>query len=106
MHGLRNWVPRYRTMLDAAQAKLRSEGVTVFGIVMRRFDYHTFQDENAQAKLTPLVSTFQRDTHFMNLMLDEIPSRVLNTLCDPNSKFGKVVDEEDDRALRVRIEGQ
>ena len=51
-----NWKPTYPTILNAAQAKLRSEGVTVFGIVMRRFDYHTFQDDNAQAKLTPLVS--------------------------------------------------
>ena len=86
----RNWKASHPGMLSDAQQKLRSEDVTVFGIVMRRFDYHTFQDDNAETKLKPLVST-PTDTHFMNLMLDEIPDSVLNTFCDPNSKFGKQV---------------
>ena len=86
----RNWKSSYPGILDAAQAKLRTEDVTVFGIVMRRFDYHTFQDDNAETKLKPLVSEPVED-HFMNLMLDEIPDSVLNTFCDPNSKFGKQV---------------
>ena len=86
----RNWKPSYPGILDAAQAKLRTEDVTVFGIVMRRFDYHTFQDDNAETKLKPLVSE-PVEEHFMNLMLDEIPDSVLNTFCDPNSKFGQKV---------------
>ena len=86
----RSWKAAYKTTLDTAQEKLRKEAVTVFGIVMRRFAKHTFQDDNAEAKLTPLV-TEPKDEHFMNLMLDEIPTAVLTQLCDPNSKFGKAL---------------
>ena len=85
-----NWRTSYPGALDAAQAKLRTEDVTVFGIVMRRFDYHTFQDDNAEAKLTPLV-TEPVETHFLNLMLDDIPTTVLDRLCDPSSVFGKTL---------------
>ena len=42
----------------------------------------------------------------MNLMLDEIPSKVLNTLCDPNSKFGKVIVREAENRLRCAEGGR
>ena len=86
----RKWKSSYPGQLDAAQEKLRSEDVQVFGIVMRRFQKHTFQDDNAEVKLMPLVSEPKAD-HFMNLMLDEIAGQVLNKLCDRDSLFGKTL---------------
>ena len=86
----RNWRSTYPAALEQAQQDLRDENVQVFGVVMRRFSQHTFQDDNAEAKLTPLV-TAPSDEHFMNLMLDEIQDEMLLKLCDPNSVFGKTL---------------
>eukprot|EP00754_Rhynchopus_humris_P006816 Rhum_TRINITY_DN13226_c0_g1::Rhum_TRINITY_DN13226_c0_g1_i1::g.57918::m.57918 len=80
----------YRTRLNTAYEKLIADGVTVFGIVMRRFSYDTEYDVDARQKLEPLV-TEPNDEHFMSLEMDEITSEVLTALCDPTSKFGKVV---------------
>ena len=83
-----NWKPEYATKLDEGQQKLRAEAVTVFGIVMRRYPQHTFLDDNAELRLSPMV-TQPKATHFMNLQLDEIPGKALNMLCDPSSTWGK-----------------
>eukprot|EP01060_Flectonema_neradi_P021906 TRINITY_DN2_c0_g1_i6.p1 TRINITY_DN2_c0_g1~~TRINITY_DN2_c0_g1_i6.p1 ORF type:complete len:2288 (+),score=601.89 TRINITY_DN2_c0_g1_i6:192-6866(+) len=83
-----NWQPTYPGMLDKAQQDLRVEGVIVFGVVMRRFTQHTYQDDYAELRLKPLV-TDPKDDHFMNLQLDEIPSQLLDKFCDPSSPIGR-----------------
>eukprot|EP00756_Hemistasia_phaeocysticola_P014937 Hpha_TRINITY_DN15373_c2_g2::TRINITY_DN15373_c2_g2_i1::g.87622::m.87622 len=65
-------------------------GVTIFGVVMRRFTQHTQEDYDAEALLKPIVSSPQ-DDHFVNLPLDDIPSQLLDSFCDPNSKIGKAM---------------
>eukprot|EP01065_Artemidia_motanka_P040537 TRINITY_DN5100_c0_g1_i1.p1 TRINITY_DN5100_c0_g1~~TRINITY_DN5100_c0_g1_i1.p1 ORF type:complete len:4202 (+),score=1474.65 TRINITY_DN5100_c0_g1_i1:160-12765(+) len=65
-------------------------GVTIFGVVMRRFQQHTQEDYDAERLLKPIVSSPQ-DDHFMNLPLDDIPAQLLDSFCDPNSKLGKIV---------------
>eukprot|EP01061_Rhynchopus_euleeides_P047158 TRINITY_DN9306_c0_g1_i3.p1 TRINITY_DN9306_c0_g1~~TRINITY_DN9306_c0_g1_i3.p1 ORF type:complete len:615 (+),score=179.70 TRINITY_DN9306_c0_g1_i3:1-1845(+) len=99
----RKWRAKYKNRLLAAQEKLREEDVTVFGVVIRRFDYHSFQDENAAVKLKPLL-TEPADDHFLNLMLDEVPSELLNKLCDPNSKFGKQLTRATSAGCTSKVE--
>ena len=82
--------PSYRTILDQGTAKLVADNVTVFGVAIRRFASSNFQDQNAENKLKPLVSS-PRDDHFLSLQMDEIPDKLLKSLCDPNSKFGAIV---------------
>eukprot|EP00756_Hemistasia_phaeocysticola_P042465 Hpha_TRINITY_DN16972_c1_g1::TRINITY_DN16972_c1_g1_i5::g.55882::m.55882 len=85
-----NWKNTYPGMLADAKQHLIDDDVHVFGVVMRRGTGHTFEDYNAEDKLKPLVSD-PKDDHFMNLELDEIAGNVLETFCDPTSKFGKQV---------------
>ena len=84
----RTFDPSFPGLLNKAQADLRGEKVTVYGVVIRRSVGHNALDESAAAKLKTIISD-PRDEHFINIMLDELPDKVLNTLCDPNSKFGK-----------------
>ena len=84
----RTFDPSFPGLLNTAQADLRGEKVTVYVVVIRRSVGHNALDESAEAKLKTIVSD-PRDEHFINIMLDELPDKVLNTLCDPNSKFGK-----------------
>ena len=84
----RGFKSKYPGMLSDAQAKLRAEKVTVYGVVIRRSRGHNALDESAEAKLKTIISD-PRDEHFINIMIDELPDKVLNSLCDPNSKFGK-----------------
>ena len=84
----RKFLPAYTDRLITAQSLLKDEGVTIFGIVMRRFNEHTFEDRNAEEKLKKLVTSPQ-DEHFLNVLLDDIPDKVLLSLCDPTTTFGK-----------------
>eukprot|EP01061_Rhynchopus_euleeides_P031641 TRINITY_DN523_c0_g1_i4.p1 TRINITY_DN523_c0_g1~~TRINITY_DN523_c0_g1_i4.p1 ORF type:complete len:6531 (+),score=2152.69 TRINITY_DN523_c0_g1_i4:5046-24638(+) len=72
-----------RQLLDQAQ-------VLVFGIVIRRFEAHTIVDQQAEEALKPIVSP-DTDDHFVNLKIDEVPTDVLNGLCDPNGKWGRLI---------------
>ena len=83
----RTFDPSFPGKLDAAQAKLRDEKVTVYGVVIRRSVGHNALDASAAEKLKTIISD-PRDEHFINIMLDELPDKVLNSLCDPDSKFG------------------
>ena len=78
----------YPAMLTKAQTDLRNEGVVVYGVVIRKYQHHTAVDAAAEIKLKTLVSD-PRDDHYVNVMLDDLVGTVLNTLCDPTSKFGK-----------------
>ena len=76
--------------LAATQQQLRDEEVTVYGVVIRRSKDHNALDASAANKLKVIISD-PRDEHFINIMIDELPDRVLNSLCDPVSKFGRQV---------------
>ena len=89
--------PAYPDMLSKAQADLREEGVVVYGVVIRRFVEHDKRDEEAEKKLKTLVSD-PRDDHYVNVLLDEVISGVLDTLCDPTSQFGKGLSEANNRS--------
>ena len=80
--------PTFPAKLNTAQNTLRSQGVTMYGVVIRRSQGHNALDTSAEAKLKTIISD-PRDEHFINIMMDELLDKVLNTLCDPNSKFGK-----------------
>ena len=85
----RMWNPAYPERLTAAQTSLRALSASVFGVVIRRFDKATFQDDNAAAKLMPLVTS--PTTHFMNVQLENLQDDVLAQLCDASSTFGSVI---------------
>eukprot|EP01061_Rhynchopus_euleeides_P012974 TRINITY_DN22788_c0_g1_i5.p1 TRINITY_DN22788_c0_g1~~TRINITY_DN22788_c0_g1_i5.p1 ORF type:complete len:741 (+),score=245.09 TRINITY_DN22788_c0_g1_i5:315-2537(+) len=72
-----------RRELDQAQ-------VMVFGLVIRRFEAHTPVDQKAEEMLKPIVSEPQ-DDHFVNLLIDEVPEQVLNTICDPQGRWGRLI---------------
>ena len=89
--GCKDWWdfdPKFPDMLHKAQDDLRKEGVEVYGVVIRRFQAHDKRDEEAEIKLKTMVSD-PRDDHYVNILLDGLVSEVLDTLCDPKSKFGK-----------------
>eukprot|EP00754_Rhynchopus_humris_P027427 Rhum_TRINITY_DN15086_c6_g2::Rhum_TRINITY_DN15086_c6_g2_i7::g.137570::m.137570 len=89
--GCKDWWdfdPSFPGMLDKAQDDLRKENVVVYGVVIRRFQAHDKRDEEAEKKLKTMVSD-PRDDHYVNILLDGLVSEVLDTLCDPTSKFGK-----------------
>jgi hypothetical protein len=83
-----------KDMLAPMRRGLSEEGVMVFGIVMRPFSSHTDMDKKAELALKPIVST-PTDEHFANLEIDQIPTEVLNGICDPNSLFGKHITKPD-----------
>ena len=74
--------------IKEAQDSLSSERVVVYAVAIRRWPVHNAQDTAAEQKYKAIVSN-PPDDHFVSIMLDELPDKVLNTLCDPNSKFGK-----------------
>eukprot|EP01062_Namystynia_karyoxenos_P083752 TRINITY_DN96_c0_g1_i2.p1 TRINITY_DN96_c0_g1~~TRINITY_DN96_c0_g1_i2.p1 ORF type:complete len:4651 (+),score=1821.07 TRINITY_DN96_c0_g1_i2:2-13954(+) len=76
--------------LAKSRAELDGEQVIVFGIVLRRFAAHTALDEDAEKVLKTIVSEPPQE-HFANLEIDEVPTEVLQGLCDPTSKWGKYV---------------
>ena len=76
--------------LKAAEKQLRYENVTVFGVVLRRSARHDAATQAAERNLKKSVSD-PPDEHVVNIMMDELAGEVLTTLCDPTSKFGKVL---------------
>eukprot|EP01060_Flectonema_neradi_P004115 TRINITY_DN126_c0_g1_i5.p1 TRINITY_DN126_c0_g1~~TRINITY_DN126_c0_g1_i5.p1 ORF type:complete len:2481 (+),score=607.87 TRINITY_DN126_c0_g1_i5:393-7445(+) len=76
--------------LGSARAVLGGQGVEVFGVVLRRFDTHSEVDLEAEAVLSSIVSEPRAD-HYVNIPLDDFSKEVLVDICNPNSKFGKVI---------------
>eukprot|EP00756_Hemistasia_phaeocysticola_P012172 Hpha_TRINITY_DN15176_c0_g3::TRINITY_DN15176_c0_g3_i1::g.127723::m.127723 len=66
---------------------LDKKKAVVFGVVVRKTRYHTSTDATAERILKPVLSGVV-DEHFYNIEIDDIPSKVLNGMCDPNSPWG------------------
>ena len=76
--------------LNSARAALGGQGVEVFGVVLRRFKAHSEVDLEAEAVLSGIVSEPKAD-HYVNIPLDDFSREVLVDICNPNSKFGKII---------------
>eukprot|EP01065_Artemidia_motanka_P019382 TRINITY_DN22_c1_g2_i1.p1 TRINITY_DN22_c1_g2~~TRINITY_DN22_c1_g2_i1.p1 ORF type:complete len:3968 (+),score=1484.88 TRINITY_DN22_c1_g2_i1:103-11904(+) len=75
-----------RQMLDAKRAM-------VFGVVVRKSRCHTRTDTEAERVLKPILSGII-DEHFYNIEIEDVPGKVLNGMCDPNSQWGAYLKPE------------
>ncbi|KAJ9438854.1 hypothetical protein DIPPA_03389 [Diplonema papillatum] len=89
------------TALEAARAAMDA-GVQTFGVVIRRLSTLSQADIEAESQVKPLAST-AKDDHFANLMIDEVPTKVLFALCDASKKFGHAILT---RAAEVGLQSQ
>eukprot|EP01062_Namystynia_karyoxenos_P069337 TRINITY_DN64849_c0_g1_i1.p1 TRINITY_DN64849_c0_g1~~TRINITY_DN64849_c0_g1_i1.p1 ORF type:complete len:4109 (+),score=1223.61 TRINITY_DN64849_c0_g1_i1:127-12327(+) len=73
--------------LQGVRRLLDDKKAIVFGVVVRRTSGHTRTDTSAEKSLKPVLSGIV-DEHFYNIQIEDIPDKVLNGVCDPNSPWG------------------
>ncbi|KAJ9461522.1 Halomucin [Diplonema papillatum] len=76
--------------LESTRTELDRKNVVVFGVVVRRKKSHTKVDLEAEDSLRHILSK-PTSSHFFNLEIDDVPSKVLNGICDPKSQWGAYI---------------
>jgi len=76
-----------QSSIKPQQAALSKLGVETFIVVMRKSSASDAQSNAASASLQPLAND-PKSSHFLNIMLSEVKTKVLDGLCDPKSTFG------------------